>query len=61
MTDKPLDCVGVQANLKKPGRGKHDFITFEDKEHKIAKARIKREGSITLTYVVTPVEEVTEQ
>jgi hypothetical protein len=47
MTNKPLDCTAPKDNM-----GKHDFINFDDKEHKIDKTRLNKGETITKSYVV---------
>lgn len=51
MSDKPLDVVGPSVAS---GVGKHDFIKYDDKEHKVNKFRLDRGETVTLTYIVTP-------
>lgn len=58
MSDKPLDVQGVNSEVGIPTTGKHDFIRYDDKEHKVNKFRLERGETITLTYLVTPIEPI---
>lgn len=50
MSDKPLDAVGPPVTS---GVGKHDFIKYDDKEHKVNNFRLDRGETVTLTFVAT--------
>lgn len=58
MSDKPLDAVGPSVAS---GVGKHDFIKYDDKEHKVKKFRLNRGETVTLTFIATEKPNATAQ
>lgn len=55
MSDKPLDVKGINSEAGIPVSGKHDFIKYNDKEHKVNKFRLDRGETVTLAFVATPI------